>query len=329
MIIITGGAGFIGSNLVARWGKEFPADPLVVVDHLREADKWRNLASSFFVDLISPDQLFSFLHTHKNTIQRIIHLGALSSTVEKDGDKIIATNFRLSTQLWHWCAAAQVPFVYASSAATYGKGDQGFEDREEESYLSQLQPLNLYGWSKALFDRWVARTVAQGGSTPPQWVGLKFFNVYGPNEYHKGAQQSIIPQLFKALTEKGSLSLFKSHNPQWKDGDQSRDFIWIEDCLDIILWVCANPSVSGLLNVGSGESRSFREVAEAVFSAVGKRVPIEYKDMPLPLVSQYQYFTKADLSRLRQRGYRGTMTSLEEGVRAYITDYLMTENLYR
>ncbi|MCW8836339.1 MAG: ADP-glyceromanno-heptose 6-epimerase, partial [Rhodospirillales bacterium] len=240
MYLVTGGAGFIGSNIVAALEERGDA-PVVVCDRLRSNDKWRNLAKRELEDIVHPDDLFPFLEHHKGGIKAIFHMGAISSTTETDADLITKNNFKLSLRLWDWCAENGVRFIYASSAATYGDGAQGFDDDSDRAALARLRPLNAYGWSKHLFDRVVMRHIEGKDRHPPQWVGLKFFNVFGPNEYHKGGMSSVVSQVYPKAKKDETATLFKSHNPDYTDGGQMRDFVWIGDCVDIMMWLLDNP----------------------------------------------------------------------------------------
>ena len=327
MILVTGAAGFIGSNLVAALAARGESE-IVVCDRLGEDDKWRNLAKYELADVIEPEELLFFLEDNDGGIETIFHMGAISSTTETNVDLIMENNFRLSLDLWTWCAERQVPFIYASSAATYGDRTEGFDDDGSCDALAKLQPMNAYGWSKHLFDRRVARMVADGAKAPPQWAGLKFFNVYGPNEYHKGGQQSVVPQIYKQIQETGTARLFKSHNPDYEDGGQMRDFIWVGDCVDVMMWLFENRDVSGLFNCGTSSARAFKDLAEAVFAALGKEPDIEFIPTPENIRDKYQYFTEANMDRLRSAGYNGGSTSLEEGVKRYVQDYLMADDPY-
>ena len=300
MILITGAAGFIGSNLVAaldqRGGKE-----IAVCDRMRDGDKWHNLAKRELAHIIEPEHLLTFLDNNIGGIERIFHLGAISSTTETDADLIVDVNFRLSLNIWRWCSENQVPLVYASSAATYGGGENGFDDDGSCEALARLRPLNAYGWSKNLFDRRVARLIANGAKAPPQWAGLKFFNVYGPNEYHKGGQQSVVPQFYNQIVEDDMAWLFQSHHPDYPDGGQKRDFIWVDDCVDVMLWLADHPDVSGLFNCGTGEARTFEDLAKTVFDALGKEPSIHYTPTPENIRDKYQYYTEANMIRLRAK----------------------------
>ncbi len=324
MILITGGAGFIGSNLhaalVAR-GHE-----TVVVDRLRSEGKWRNLAAHPPAHVVSPDELDEFLAGHP-PIEMVFHLGAISATTAVDGDLVWSSNVALSMRLWHWCAMRGVRFVYASSAATYGDGTQGFEDGLEG--LERLRPLNLYGWSKHAFDLQVRRMLAAGGKRPPQWVGLKFFNVYGPNEYHKGSMISVVKVKHDDIVAGGAPRLFRSDRPGLADGAQRRDFIWVDDVVAVLLWLMDHPAASGLFNLGTGRARTYRELARAVCEASGVADRVEFIDMPEKLRGAYQSFTEAPMARLREAGYAGQFTALEDGVARYVRGFLGTANAYR
>ncbi len=328
MYVITGGAGFIGSNIA--WGLEaLGLGPVAIVDRLREAEKWRNVSEREIAHVVDPENLMSFLASHGQDITAIIHMGAISSTTERNVDLIIENNFRLSVALWDWCTANTVRFIYASSAATYGDGTQGFEDESTGMALARLKPLNPYGWSKHLFDRRISRIIGDGGVTPPQWAGLKFFNVYGPNEYHKGRMQSVVAQVYTSAAANEAAILFRSHHPGYVDGGQLRDFIWVGDCIDIVNWLLDTPSVSGLFNCGTGKARSFADLAAAVYRALGKEPNIEFVDTPEDIRERYQYFTEATMDRLRGVGYEKPMTELEDGVRSYVVDFLHTDDPYR
>ena len=328
MYVVTGGAGFIGSNILAALEARGASD-LVVVDRLRATDKWRNIAKRELTDIVPPERMFEFLDNHRTRIKAVFHMGAISATTEQDADKIIDNNFNLSIALWRWCTVNRVRLIYASSAATYGDGTQGFNDSMTPEHLATLQPLNAYGWSKHLFDRRIARRMAEGRETPPQWAGLKFFNVYGPNEYHKGAQSSVVSQVFPHAATDAHFALFKSHHPDYPDGGQLRDFVYVRDAVDVMMWLLDTPRVSGLFNVGTGNARSFDDLTSAVYRALGKEPNIRYKDMPVELRGKYQYFTQADMSTLRAAGYTKPFTSLEDGVTDYVQGYLNTNDRYK
>ena len=324
MILVTGGAGFIGSYLQA----ELCARGLdtVISDRLGTEGKWRNIARHPPSQLVHPDALDAFLD-RRPPLQAIFHMGAISGTLATDGDQVWRTNVELSLRLWHWCAAAGVRFIYASSAATYGDGTDGFDD--DPGGLDRLRPLNLYGWSKHVFDRRVMALLRAGEARPPQWAGLKFFNVYGPNEYHKTGMVSVVKVKYDELRAGAPMRLFRSHKPDVADGAQARDFVWVGDCASVMLWLLDNPEVSGLFNVGTGEARSYAEMAHAVADASGRQAEIEYVEMPQALRPQYQFFTAARMERLRAAGYARPFTSLEDGVQRYIRDYLATPDPYR
>lgn len=326
MIIITGGAGFIGSNLVAALEARGEAD-LVVSDHATVAPG--NIAKRSLRALIEPDDLPAFLADNRDQVKAVFHMGATSSTMVTDAALFARNNYRYSLMLWQWCATAGVPLIYASSAATYGNGERGFDDDGSIEGLARLQPLNPYGRSKHLFDRRIAHMLAAGHPAPPQWAGLKFFNVYGPNEYHKGNQRSVVATIFPDARNGGPVRLFKSYRPDYADGGQLRDFVWVGDCVDIMLWLLDNPAASGLFNVGTGKARSFDDLAHAVFSALGLEPRIDYIDMPPELRPRYQYFTEARMERLRAAGYDRPATSLENGVRTYVQDFLNRDDPYR
>lgn len=329
MLLVTGGAGFIGSNILASLEERFPEEELAVCDRLRSGCKWQNIAKRDLVEIVHPDDLFPFLEKNARKIKAIFHMGAISATTETDADKILANNFILSKMLWAWCADQKVRFIYASSAATYGDGAQGFEDFDSRDKLASLRPLNAYGWSKHQFDRTVARALEAGHAAPPQWAGLKFFNVYGPNEYHKGGQQSVVAHVFPKAADEDMCKLFKSHHPDYEDGGQLRDFIWVGDVVDVILWLYENQNISGLFNVGTGKARSFKDLAVAVYDALGFEPMIQYVDTPDEIRDKYQYFTQAEMSKLRACGYDKPFTSLEEGVTQYVQEYLVKDDPFR
>jgi len=329
MFVVTGGAGFIGSNIVFALEARYPDEKIVICDRLRDGVKWRNIAKRDLSDIVHPDELSDFLFDNADDITAIFHMGAISATTEKDADKILDNNFRLTTNLWDWCTENQVRFIYASSAATYGDGNQGFDDFEDRKSLSTLLPLNAYGWSKHLFDRTVARTTENKGSTPPQWAGLKFFNVYGPNEYHKGGQQSVVAHVYPQAAHDDMCKLFKSHHPDYEDGGQLRDFVWVGDVVDVMMWLLENEKASGFFNVGTGIPRSFKDLAVCVYEALDKEPMIQYVPTPENIRDKYQYFTQANMSKLREAGYDKDFTSLEDGVRIYVQDFLSQDDPFK
>jgi len=325
MIMVTGGAGFIGSVLhaaLARRGLE-----TIVVDSLGTGAKWRNLAKHPPTRLIPPQDLDAFLATHP-PLEMLFHLGAISETTATDADLTWATNVELPLRLWRWCASRGVRLVYASSAATYGDGSAGFDDDPTPQALARLRPLNLYGWTKHAFDLAVTRMLAAGQLRPPQWVGLKFFNVFGPNEYHKGGMISVVKIKHDEVAAGLAPRLFRSDQPGLADGAQARDFIWVGDVVDVALWLLDTPTVNGLFNVGTGRARTYLDLAHAVCDAAGAARRVEFIDMPEKLRGQYQSFTQASTDRLRAAGYAGQFTPLEEGIRRYVQDYLQTADPY-
>lgn len=326
MLLVTGGAGFIGSNVVAALNDAGRAD-VAVCDFLGADGKWRNLAKRQLVDVVPPAQLVSWLDGRK--LDAIIHMGAISETTATDGDLVIETNFRLSTRLLDWCTENRTPFIYASSAATYGDGEEGFVDDASLDALKKLRPMNLYGWSKQLFDLSVVARIKQGVQMPPHWAGLKFFNVFGPNEYHKGAMMSVLAKRFDDIKTAKPVQLFKSHRDGIADGDQRRDFIYVEDVVRVILWLLASGNVNGIFNVGTGKARSFRDLIVAAYGALGISPNIEYIDMPVQIRNSYQYFTQASVDRLQAAGYNGGFTSLEDAVGVYVRNFLDQPDRYR
>lgn len=325
MLLVTGGAGFIGSNLIAGLNEVGRTD-IVVNDALGNTGKWRNLGKRQVADVVPPGELSGWLDGRK--LDAVVHLGAISDTTATDGDLVLATNFRLSLRLLDWCTATRTPFLYASSAATYGAGTEGFDDEWSPAALQRLRPMNLYGFSKHLFDLAVVDRFAKRAKLPPQWVGLKFFNVFGPNEYHKGEMTSLIGKRFEDATAGKPVHLFKSHRGGIGDGEQKRDFIYVDDAVAVMRWLLDTPAVSGIFNVGTGKARSFRDLIAAMFRALGHAPNIEYVDMPPTIRDQYQYFTQAKVENLRKAGYNADFTSLEEGVNRYVT-FLNQPDRYR
>lgn len=318
MIVVTGGAGFIGSCMV-RTLNDAGYENIIIVDDIASTDKWMNMRNKKYITYYHKSEFLEKLPELRH-ITAIIHMGAQSSTTERDFDYLWKNNFEYTKALWNYCAEKQIQFIYASSAATYGAGEQGFDDRMD---IDKLLPLNGYGYSKQLFDQWVKH---QAKTFPKQHVGLKFFNVYGPNEYFKGSMASMIFHGFNQIMETGKVKLFKSCNPDYKDGEQLRDFVYIKDICSVMLWLLQNPQVSGLFNVGTGRAQSFRELAEATFHALGLEPNIEYIEMPMHLRKKYQYYTKAEMSKLREAGYDKPFMNLEEGARDYVCNHLAKEH---
>jgi ADP-L-glycero-D-manno-heptose 6-epimerase len=328
MFVVTGGAGFIGSNLLAAMEKR-DVGRLALIDRCDSDHKIRNIAKRTLAHHVPPESALQFLDDPPETVHGLIHLGALTSTTETNLEALQETNVQLSRALWNWCARRRVPFVYASSAATYGDGSAGFDDAGTIEALSRLRPLNAYAQSKHEFDLWVADEWRRGTNVPPQWAGLKFFNVYGPNEFHKGTQASLVPQIYPVAARGEAYSLFKSHRADYPDGGQKRDFIFVDDCCDIILWLLDHPQVSGLFNVGTGAARTFLDLAAAVYAGARQPLKITYRDTPVPLRAHYQYFTEAVMDRLRTVGYTKPFTTLEDGVARTVVDYLSQPDPYR
>ena len=326
MLLVTGGAGFIGSNVVAALNDAGRAD-VAVCDMLGHEGKWRNLAKRQLADVVPPAELGDWLKGRR--LDAVIHLGAISETTATDGDLVIETNFRLSMRLLDWCTANSTRFIYASSAATYGDGAQGFVDEPSLAALKTLRPMNLYGWSKHLFDMAIAARAERGEALPPQYAGLKFFNVFGPNEYHKGSMMSVLTRRFDDIKAGHTLQLFKSHRDGIADGDQRRDFIYVDDVVRVMMWLLASPSVSGLFNVGTGQARSFKDMMLAVYATLGATPRIEYIDMPEAIRGSYQYFTQSKVDRLLAAGYNGGFTALEDAVAHYIRGYLDSADRFR
>ena len=314
MIIVTGGAGFIGSCVV-RSLNEAGCSDIVIVDNISETDKWMNMRNKKYIKYVHKSKFLEELPTYEN-VEAIVHMGAQSSTTERDFDYLWENNFEYTKALWNYCAEKHISFIYASSAATYGDGSLGFNDRMD---IDQLLPLNGYGYSKQLFDQWVKH---QAKIFPAQHCGLKFFNVYGPNEYFKGSMASMVFHGFNQIKETGKVKLFKSCSPNYKDGGQLRDFVYVKDICKVIMWLLVNKHVSGLFNVGTGRAQSFAELAEATFHALDLEPNIEYIDMPEKLRGKYQYYTKAEMSRLYDAGYPFEFMDVEKGVRDYVQGHL-------
>lgn len=324
MIIITGGAGMIGSMIAWHINTVLKRDDMLIVDRITHPDQWQNLVKREYVNYLDKDELFDFLATAKN-VEAIIHMGAISATTERDFNKLVQDNIRYSQALWNWCTEQKVPYFYASSAATYGSGDAGYDD--DESQINQLRPLNGYGYSKQFFDQWALKQVTQK-NTPPRWAGFKFFNVYGPNEYHKERMASVAFHTFNQFSETGSMKLFKSHVAGYEDGMQLRDFVYVKDAAAVIVHFVQHATASGIYNIGTGQARAFKDLATAVMTSMGKAPAITYIDMPQDLHGKYQYFTEANMAKLKAAGYSQAFHSLEDGVRDYVQNYLMQPDPY-
>lgn len=317
MIVVTGGAGFIGSAFVAKLNSLGITD-IMVVDEATSEPRSKNLANKKFSSFMSKGDFIAAVKSDSlpPDITAIVHLGACSSTTEKNLEYLKENNLEYSKTLAEYCIPRGIRYIYASSAATYGDGDDGYDD--DVSKLDNLKPLNPYGDSKHQMDLW-----AHKNGHLSKIVGLKFFNVYGPNEYYKGHMASVAWKAFNTIKDTGSFSLFKSHRPDYKDGEQKRDFVYVKDCCEIMWWLIQNPTVNGLFNIGSGRARSWNDLLAAVFTAMGKLIQISYIDMPADLQSQYQYFTEAPMAKLRAAGFIGKLHSLEEGIRDYVQNHLL------
>lgn len=321
MIVVTGGAGFIGSAIVWKLNSS-GNDNIVIVDELGTTDKWKNLVGLKFQEFIHKDDFISAVvdDSIDFPVEAIIHMGANSSTTERDADHLFSNNFLYTRELANYCLSKNIRFIYASSAATYGDGSLGFDD--DESKLETLRPLNMYGYSKQLFDLWAKRN-----NVLNKIVGIKYFNVYGPNEYHKGDMRSVVHKAFEQVRDTGKVRLFKSLNPKYKDGEQMRDFVYVKDAVDMTLHFLEHKDKNGIYNVGSGKARTWIDLVTALFNAVGKPVNIEFIDLPEHLREKYQYFTEANLTKIKSAGYNKPLTSLEDGVNDYVKNYLL-KNLY-
>jgi ADP-L-glycero-D-manno-heptose 6-epimerase len=326
MLVVTGGTGFIGSVLAAALNEAGRSD-LVIVDRFGHDEKWRNIAKRDFFEIVPVEALHSWLERFGGEVEAIFHLGAISTTTFTDADEIIANNLNYSIALWRWCAAAKRPLIYASSAATYGDGTAGFDDAGGIDAFKRLRPMNLYGWSKHAFDLWALRQAA-AGAAPPHWAGLKFFNVFGPNEYHKGDMMSLVAKNYRKVAAGETIRLFKSHRPDYRDGEQRRDFVYAKDCVAAMLWLWRQGRDSGIYNIGSGEARSFLDLINALGTACGRAPNIEFVDIPPEIRPNYQYFTEATLTRLRQVGYNAPFTPLEAAVTDLVTHHLAQSDPY-
>lgn len=321
MIVITGAAGFIGSGL-ARHLNNLGYDNLVLVDDFSRADKNKNLEHKAFALQIHRNDFPGWLWEKHYFVDTIFHIGARTDTTEQNWDIFQELNLDYTKTLWELCTQHSIPFIYASSAATYGLGEKGYDDRHD--LVEDLSPLNPYGDSKNEFDKWALQQTKQ----PPNWYGLKFFNVYGPNEYHKGRMASVIFHTSRQIKATGKMKLFRSHRKDYEDGQQQRDFIYVKDVLKVMYWLYHSKPESGLYNLGTGQARSFWDLATSTFIALGKTPDISFIDTPEDIRETYQYFTEANMSKLREAGYREDFYSLEEGVADYVTNYLKEEVIY-
>lgn len=317
-IVITGGAGFIGSCMVRTFNDKDITD-IIIVDNINRSDKWLNMRNKKYLEYVNKDVFLDKLNSYPN-IECIIHLGACSATTEKDFDYLYENNVEYTKCLWNYCIKNQIQFIYASSAATYGDGKYGFDDKKD---ITNYLPLNGYGYSKHLIDLWVNKQK----ELPLQYVGLKFFNVYGPNEYFKSSMASMVYHGFNQIKETGRIKLFKSLNPDFKDGGQLRDFVYVKDVCDVIMYFYEHKEYNGIFNVGTGKAQSFQELAEAIFKALNIASQIEYIDMPLNLINTYQYYTMANIDKLKSIGYETEWRDLNKGVGDYVQNYLMKNYL--
>ncbi|MHC4467106.1 MAG: ADP-glyceromanno-heptose 6-epimerase [Planctomycetota bacterium] len=317
MYIVTGGAGFIGSAIIAGLNQR-GIDDILVVDELGCDEKWKNLKNLSFADYVEKVDFLEMVLEGKIAppIKSVFHMGACSSTTETDASYLIKNNYEYTKLLAQWATGSRIRFIYASSAATYGDGSQGFDDNEAQP--ETLRPLNMYGYSKHLFDLWARRAALLN-----EIVGLKYFNVFGPNEYHKADMRSFVLKAFEQVNAKGKVALFKSHNPEYADGEYVRDFLYVKDAVEMTLFFLDNPKLSGIYNIGTGKARNWNDMVMAVFAAMGKKPKIEYIEMPESIRYQYQYFTQAEMSKLKKAGYDKPTTSLEEAVEDYVQNYLL------
>ena len=325
----------IGSVIAWHLNTKLKHDDLVIVDHIAHENQWQNLVKRSYAQYLDKDQLLDWLNGNalqkpRADITAIIHMGAISATTERDFNKLVSDNIHYSQNLWSWCAANKVPFFYASSAATYGSGDNGYDDAS----INGLRPLNGYGYSKHFFDQWALQQTEKKLPCPPAWAGFKFFNVFGPNEYHKERMASVAFHTFNQVKSTGSMKLFKGTKAGIADGEQMRDFVYVKDCANIIAHFLNSavadkkPCENGIYNIGTGQARSFKDLAAAVIANMGIQPAIEYIDMPIDLQGRYQYFTEANMQKLRATGYLTPMTSLEEAVKDYVQNYLMQADAY-
>lgn len=312
-VIVTGAAGFIGSCIV-RALNDKGNDDIVIVDNISSTGKWKNLVNKKYREYVHKSEFLEQLDEYKN-VDAVIHMGACSSTTETDFDYLWKNNFEYTRTLWNFCVENDIPFIYASSAATYGDGSHGFSDIAD---IKQLRPLNGYGYSKHLFDLWAEKQEKY----PPQHVGLKFFNVYGPNEYYKGSMASMVFHGYNQIKKTKKVRLFKSCNPKYVDGGQLRDFVYVKDVCDVVRWFLEHRDVSGLFNLGTGDSGTFHELVTVIFEAMGVEEDIEYIDMPEELKEKYQYYTCADMRKLKDVGYNKEFTPLQHGVSDYVVNHL-------
>ena len=321
VILVTGAAGFIGSCMVGYLNRK-GFHNLIIVDEFDDENKKHNYEDKKIIARVDRNELFEWLNGHPMQIDFIFHLGARTDTTEFNYEILEKLNVDFSKKIWNYCGEKNIPLVYASSAATYGDGELGYKDDHELPY--KLNPLNPYGKSKNEFDKWILKEKKQ----PPFWAGLKFFNVYGPNEYHKGRMASVIFHSFNQIKDSGKVKLFRSHKPGYKDGEQLRDFVYVKDVVDICYWLMNEKPAPGLYNLGTGKARTFKDLVTAIFKSLNKEPVIEYIDTPLDIRDKYQYFTEADMSKIRNAGYKEDFYSLEEGVETYVKNFLTEKKYY-
>jgi ADP-L-glycero-D-manno-heptose 6-epimerase len=321
MIVVTGAAGFIGSYLVGALNQAGFTD-LVLVDDFSRNDKAANTANKKFKAKVDRNELQNWFQENHQSVAFVFHLGARTDTTEFDVSVFDTLNLNYSRMVWRLCTEHKTPLIYASSAATYGDGSMGYKD--DHQLVNELQPLNPYGESKNEFDKWVM----QQSVTPPRWYGLKFFNVFGPNEYHKGRMASVVFHAFNQINEKGLVKLFRSHNPDFKDGEQLRDFIYVADVASVMQFLMDNQVPSGIYNLGTGQARTFLDLVHAVFTARNEQPNIEFIDTPADIRDKYQYFTEADMTKLHKAGYNKPFTSLEDAINDYVVNFLITNKVY-
>ena len=316
----------IGSIIAWHLNTILNEDQFVIVDDLIHSDQEKNISKRNFSEFIHKNDLPKYL-SKNNKVSAVIHMGAISDTTENNFNQLLSSNIRYSQMLWSWCAENNVPFIYASSAATYGLGEHGYNDSEED--INNLSPLNAYGYSKHFFDQWVLQQIQVQPTTPPQWCGLKFFNVYGPNEYHKGRMASVVYQAFKQYKKEQEIRLFKSDHPDFDDGMQLRDFVYVKDAVECVVYLLNNQNISGLFNVGTGKAGSFQALGESVANNLGgDSSAIKYIDLPNDLKEKYQYFTEANINKIRSVGFESKFKNISDGISDYMQNYLITDDPY-
>ena len=323
LIVVTGGAGFIGSNLVEEMACR--RQLVVVIDDFDNPAKWDNIRHPNIHDLVNWSEAFDWLDQHAQEISAVYHLGAISATTANNINLLLAKNVHFTNSIWEWCVRYEKPLIYASSAATYGSGELGFSDTMSLQELEALAPLNPYAWSKHIVDLRNARAAAVGAPQPPAWYGVKFFNVYGPRETHKGEMRSVALKLYETVKTGSHVELFRSHRPDFGDGKQLRDFVYVKDCVEVLLWLMQQRPESGIYNIGTGNAESFLEIANAVIAETRPQTDLRFIDMPEAIRERYQYFTQADIAKLRAAGYLTPFRTVAEGVREYVRALIAAE----